>query len=271
MRWTDEMKLVLAKKTCINNAYIRSEGKDALTAEEKWKRVQSDICNDFVFKDYAIEIKSKSWESIRNQFVNFQKEVLKQFGADKEGVNLSGLEEMTEYQQLMHNMAEEIAIKKREAESKKKKAEKLQQDLLSNEALILKNSSSVLGPIKQESEVASEVTTSDISSQDMTSSQVGGGKKAKRSAPATTVFDNIETAIINLCDVKEEESLKRQKLELEARKVDLEERRFLEDQKRAEMEERRYLDQQKRETLLYKLIEKMMCDKAVDKIDSLKD
>jgi PIN domain nuclease of toxin-antitoxin system len=46
MRWTDEMKFVLAKKACIHNAYIRSEGKDALTAEEKWRRVQSDICND---------------------------------------------------------------------------------------------------------------------------------------------------------------------------------------------------------------------------------
>jgi hypothetical protein len=68
------VKLVLAKKTCIHNAYIRSEGKDALTAEEKWKRVQSDICNDSIFKDHAMEMKSKSWESIRNQFVNFQKE-----------------------------------------------------------------------------------------------------------------------------------------------------------------------------------------------------
>jgi hypothetical protein len=104
---------------------------------------------------------------------------------------------MTEYQQLMHNMAEEIAMKKREADSKKKKAEKLQQDLLSNESKILNHSSSVLGPMKQGCDVASEVTTSDVSGEDAASSQSGGGRKAKRSAPATTVFDNIENAIIN--------------------------------------------------------------------------
>jgi hypothetical protein len=213
--------------------------------------------------EQAMEMKSKSWESIRNQLVNFQKEVVKQFGAEKEGVNLSGLEEMTEYQQLMHNMAEEIAMKKREADSKKKKAEKLQQDLLSNEAMILNHSSSVLGPMKQGYDEASQVTTSDVSGENVASSQSGGGKKAKRSASATTVFDNIENAIIN-------ETLKRQKLELEARKIDLEERRFLEDQRRADLEERRYADQQKREALLYKLVEKMMCDKAVEKIDLVK-
>jgi crotonobetainyl-CoA:carnitine CoA-transferase CaiB-like acyl-CoA transferase len=53
--------------------------------------------------------------------------------------------------------------------------------------------------------------------------------------------------------------------------MDLEERRFLEDQRRAELAERRYADQQKREAedrrLLYKLVEKMVYDKAVEKIE----
>jgi hypothetical protein len=85
------------------------------------------------------------------------------------------------------------------------------------------------------------------------------------------VFADIENAIINLCDVKEEESIKRQKLELEARKIDLEERRFLEDQRRAELAERRYADQLKREAedrrMLYKIVEKVVCDRAVEKIE----
>jgi hypothetical protein len=58
-------------------------------------------------------------------------------------------------------MAEEIAMKKKEADSKKKKAEKLQQDLLFNEAKISNNSSSVLGL-----DIGFELATCDVSSEE---------------------------------------------------------------------------------------------------------
>jgi hypothetical protein len=100
IRWDDGMKLSLAKRACYHHAYISTTGKNALTMEQKWKKVIEDLANDPLFSGKPIGF--KSWESVQTQFHRFRLEVTTAYGIDDEAVNLSGLDdEPSQYVTLM--------------------------------------------------------------------------------------------------------------------------------------------------------------------------
>ena len=187
LRWTNDMKHILAKKVCEHRAYIPSFGKNALTLVEKWQRVKADL---IVFKEFYGFI-DKGWESLQAQFNRFKDEVLKEAGISEEGANLSGLnEEPSEYQLLMINMAEEYQIKKQESKEKKEKKEKLQKVLLENEKSFLKRSLPEIDNVVNSPEVSTlaNSSTSDLSTEIST-------KKVKRDW-----FDNVSSSFVNLVE-----------------------------------------------------------------------
>lgn len=136
MKWTDDMKLIFAKKIMQNKAYISTSGKYALKMEEKWKNVINELKEEPLFKDAGFD--PKSYVAVQNQFSRFKDDLLKTAGISEEGSNDSGFEEPSEYEVLMLSMAKEIDKKNEDSEAKKTLKAKLNIEMLGHEDSCLK-------------------------------------------------------------------------------------------------------------------------------------
>ena len=225
IRWTEDMKLILAKKVCLHKAYIVCHGKNAQTLEEKWKKVMTDLAEDRAFSSFSL-MEAKSWETIKHQFIRFQKEVHNELV--KEGANLSGLEEHNEYKTLMRNMMEEVATKKTDAKAKRDKETKKQEIMQTYETSIMNHGPAL---ISMANSIASPVTNSTTSSassdgsppENMSelseSSKSIDRKKAKRGDAGGVILVDINNALKRVLEVdgghlNEEREEKRQQREL---------------------------------------------------------
>ena len=131
VRWTDDMKLTLAKEVSQCLGYMKT----ADSMEVKWTKISDSISKKPAFEGLPLF----QWGSLKKMFDRWSEQMLKTYGVSEEGSNLSGLpEQPSEFELLILNMAQakDESIKKKKIE--KENTQKKQQSLFGHEVSGLK-------------------------------------------------------------------------------------------------------------------------------------
>lgn len=123
--WTEQCKYKLAVLVSRAVAYKKTE----VALKIKWEGVLKELLQDAVFAGLNIS----SYQALQTQFGRMQDEICKKMGVTKEDVNLSGLEEPTDYEALMVDMMQENEEAKGAKRLEKEKKDKKQKGMLGHE------------------------------------------------------------------------------------------------------------------------------------------
>jgi hypothetical protein len=103
--YTDAMKLTLAKVVALKKAYLKSKVKGKKVAAQ-WTEVVVDLARSDSFD--GVNIASVNPITVQARFKQYLKDVKEKFGIDNEAVNLSDRSDISDYDLLMINIAEDM-------------------------------------------------------------------------------------------------------------------------------------------------------------------
>ena len=126
VKWTEPMKIALAREVYSRRAYKRTDEK----MDKKWTDIAPSLSSNVEFAGIPVF----EWINLRTQFTRLAKAVRIEAGVDNQRVNLSALRnEPTQFQKLVLDMEEEKEDNKAEAVGKKEKSVELQRKLFGHE------------------------------------------------------------------------------------------------------------------------------------------